>query len=472
MNLSAAMSEDHSLNLCDICCQNDLKKAKGDRVLVKETNLNNKLNIKIETDEKENTLIKLELMQDELENEDQTTVGEIMEEKTNDSFEIKILEGKYLGQQYSLSSEGFIKLASVIMPSEKICGLCCYFYFNEKGCMRYGCQQPICGQCYQKYPHCPFCKLLRKENTVKVKHAKLTPENEAALKSTFGEEDEFSELYGIIQNVKIDDDDLNKMVYEVKLALGYDWETNENGIIYSDAKLHLNEPTHTLILNENQVEIFKPNLNELNPSAMTNEESDVLFETFTRAVERNFNFALIQLNPNEEMDVFVETLTTTAEEAFNSFALIQQAQNPNSPPMTQDRLREMMRDALRYLPPSRVLTTTFVMIRLPSNLQSQNEENETQSQNQSNENVDEDLFDSQLPSLDYSQANTNQQPSQLNLVFDSQQQQQHAESNPQESQINPEESQHPFIGPVQAGNLNNEPELEFHSDDIFWADDD
>ena len=78
------------------------------------------------------------------------------------------------------------------------------------------------------------------------------------LSKTFGSKNIF-ELYGIVEELEFDTEDLNKVFYKVKLALDYNWPRDQQNRIIPGGKLMLVEPTHTVTLSERHVTIFKGN---------------------------------------------------------------------------------------------------------------------------------------------------------------------------------------------------------------------
>jgi len=243
-----AHDEANYMSICEECFENRKKPKKNDRILIQRWYSDYKF-------EDENSVINLllESSKDEKDLPKDLTVAEIIKEKEDGSYEIKILDGKNVGKNVSVGAKDFTKLAHEIMPNAELCDMCGFFKFNEKACSRYNCDKIICSQCYEKFPTCAYCKLLRKGNAIKVRAIEEIFEK---LSQTFGSKNIF-ELYGIVEELEFDTEDLNKVFYKVKLALDYNWPRDQQNRIIPGGKLMLVEPTHTVTLSEKHVTIFK-----------------------------------------------------------------------------------------------------------------------------------------------------------------------------------------------------------------------
>jgi len=259
-----AHDETHYMSICAECFENYKKPKKNDRILIKNQHVINYLrrwcNYKFED---EHCVINLLLESSKDENDllkkSDLTVAEIMnEEDQGGSYEIKILDGKNIGKNVFVNANDFTKLAHEIMPDSEICDMCGFFKFNEKACSRYNCDKIICSQCYEKFPRCAYCKLLHKGNAIKVR---ATSEIFEKLSQTFGQDiflwPDF-ELYGIVEDLEFDVEDLNKVFYRIHLALDYNWPRDQQNRIIPGGKLMLVEPIHTITLSEKHIAIFKP----------------------------------------------------------------------------------------------------------------------------------------------------------------------------------------------------------------------
>jgi hypothetical protein len=67
------------------------------------------------------------------------------------------------------------------------------------------------------------------------------------------------ELYGIVEDLEFDVEDLNKVFYRIHLALDYNWPRDQQNRIIPGGKLMLVEPIHTITLSEKHIAIFKRN---------------------------------------------------------------------------------------------------------------------------------------------------------------------------------------------------------------------